>query len=42
VRDAIVVPLRDGGSSVVLAGATDDERAQQIGRSERVDALVRD
>jgi hypothetical protein len=42
VRDAIVVPLRDGGSSVVLAGTADDERARQIGLTERVDAFVDD
>jgi uncharacterized protein (TIGR03089 family) len=42
VRDAIVVPLRDGGSSVVLAGTADEERARQIGLTERVDAFVDD
>ena len=42
VRDAIVVPLRDGGSSVVVAGTADDQRVEQIGLAERVDVVVGD
>ncbi|GAA3570620.1 TIGR03089 family protein [Microlunatus spumicola] len=40
LRDAVVTPLRDGGSSVVLVGTTDEQRVREIGLSERVDALV--
>ena len=40
LRDAIVVPLRDGGSSVVLKGTADEQRTIQIGLAERVDAVV--
>ncbi len=40
LRDAIVVPLRDGGSSVVLHGTVDEQRLTAIGLSERVDAVV--
>ena len=40
LRDAIVVPLRDGGSSVVLTGTADEQRVTQIGLAERVDAVV--
>ena len=40
LRDAIVVPLRDGGSSVVLAGTADDQRLTQIGLAERVDVVA--
>jgi uncharacterized protein (TIGR03089 family) len=42
VRDALVAPLRDGGSTVVLDGAADEQRITQIGVAERVDAVVRD
>lgn len=42
VRDAIVAPLRDGGSSVVVAGSADRQRLTQIGTAERVDAVVAD
>ena len=42
VRDAIVAPLRDGGSSVVLSGTADEQRVKQIGLAERVDAVVGD
>jgi uncharacterized protein (TIGR03089 family) len=41
VRDAIVVPLRDGGSSVIVSGTADEQRVTQIGSAERVDAVVR-
>jgi uncharacterized protein (TIGR03089 family) len=40
VRAAIVVPLRDGGSSVVLRGSADDERVRQVAAAERADAVV--
>ncbi|MGI3781945.1 MAG: TIGR03089 family protein [Janthinobacterium lividum] len=40
LRDAIVVPLRDGGSSVVLTGTADEQRVTQIGVAERVDAAA--
>jgi hypothetical protein len=42
VRDALVAPLRDGGSSVVVAGTPDSQRLQQIVTSERVDAVLTD
>lgn len=42
VRDALVAPLRDGGSTVVLSGTADEQRITQVGTSERVDAVVRD
>jgi len=38
VRDAVVRPLRDGGSSVVLRGDADEERVRQVVTAERVDA----
>ena len=38
VRDAIVTPLRDGGSSVVLAGSLDERRIAQVVAAERVTA----
>ena len=41
VRDALVAPLRDGGSSVVLAGPADEQRITRVGTAERVDAVVR-
>ena len=41
VRDAIVVPLRDGGSSVVLEGPADEQRIEKVVETERVDAEVR-
>lgn len=40
LRDAIVTPLRDGGSSVVLEGTADEQRVEQICLTERVDAVV--
>ncbi len=40
VRDALVVPLRDGGSAVVLSGTADDERLQQVVAAERVDTVL--
>jgi uncharacterized protein (TIGR03089 family) len=40
VRAALVVPLRDGGSSVVLDGEADTERVEQLVASERVVAVV--
>ena len=40
VREAVVTPLRDGGSSVVLAGAADEERIRHVSLAERVDAVV--
>ena len=42
MRDALVAPLRDGGSTVVLNGTADEQRITQVGTSERVDAVVRD
>ena len=41
LRDALVAPLRDGGSSVVLVGDADEQRITQIGTTERVDAVLR-
>lgn len=40
VRDALVVPLRDGGSSVVLSGTADPARVAEIAATERVDAVL--
>lgn len=40
VRDAIVVPLRDGGSSVVLRGTADDQRVREVAATERADRVV--
>ena len=40
VRDALVVPLRDGGSSVVVTGGSDARRMAAIAADERVDAVL--
>ena len=40
VRDALVVPLRDGGSSVVVSGTPDPARVAEIAATERVDAVL--
>ncbi len=39
-RDALVVPLRDGGSAVVVSGAADPTRLATIAATERVDAVL--
>ncbi|SEQ00535.1 TIGR03089 family protein [Microlunatus flavus] len=40
VREALVVPLRDGGSSVVVSGAADGPRLARMVDDERVDAVL--
>ncbi|SDU81809.1 TIGR03089 family protein [Microlunatus sagamiharensis] len=40
VRDALVVPLRDGGSSVVVSGTPDPARVAGIAATERVDVVL--
>lgn len=40
LRDVMVRPLRDGGSSVVVTGEADLERITEIGLAERVDAVA--
>lgn len=40
VHEALVVPLRDGGSAVVVSGTADDARLAAIAADERVDAVL--